>query len=369
MFKRNVGENKNSLEPSLDQKAQTLDIPVDLIRTLAIFLVIMLHAAIEPTPNLVETTEQAAVHFWAMNIYNSLSRVSVPLFIMLSGALLLQPFKDEPLSVFFKKRFRRIGPAFVFWGAAYFAWRVFANGETLTANSIVQGILTGPYFHFWFLYMLIGLYLITPLLRLFVNHADLKVLRYIVVLWFVGVAINPLIGIVAGVKIDTNVFVIVGWVGYFLLGVLLQKERLRRGYLYTVMVVGYLWTIFGSWVVTYYVGGDASYFFYDFLTANIILTSAALFQLLLGMSPNLFARRFPNAEKLVHLISQYTLPVYLFHVMILQSLERGYFGFTLSVTTLNPLVEVPLAAVVALFISVGVIYLLRKIPILKNIVG
>ena len=69
----------------MESKARSVSVPVDVIRTLAIFLVIMLHASIEPTPGFVETAQQATVHFWAMNVYNSLSRVSVPLFVMLSG--------------------------------------------------------------------------------------------------------------------------------------------------------------------------------------------------------------------------------------------------------------------------------------------
>jgi len=58
-----------------------------------------------------------------VNIYNSLSKPSVPLFVMLTGALLLMPEKvGEPLSVFFKKRLNRIGLPFLFWGVVYFAW-------------------------------------------------------------------------------------------------------------------------------------------------------------------------------------------------------------------------------------------------------
>jgi surface polysaccharide O-acyltransferase-like enzyme len=257
----------------------------------------------------------------------------------------------------------------VFWGAAYFAWRAFVNGETLTVNAVVQGILQGPYFHFWFLYMIIGLYLITPLLRLFVDHAELRVLKYVIGLWFVGVAINPLIGLVAGYKIDANVFVIAGWVGYFLLGFYLQKVRVRSVFLYVVMVLGFIWTMFGTWVVTYYVGGESSYFFYDFLAASVILTSAALFQLLLSVSPDFFTNRFPLGAKLVSLISQYTLPVYLLHVMVLESLEKGYFGFRLSATTLNPFVEIPLITVITLFICVSVVFLLKRIPLVKKIIG
>jgi surface polysaccharide O-acyltransferase-like enzyme len=355
-------------EKRLEQKPRDIDLPVDVIRALAIVMVIMLHAAIEPTPSLQEPTQDAVVHFWAMNIYNSLSRVSVPLFVMLSGALLLQPSKNESLRMFFKKRFLRIGPAFVFWGAAYFAWRFFVNHEALSIDSIVRGIFTGPYFHFWFLYMIIGLYLITPILRLVVDHAERRLLTYFILLWFFAIAINPIIGIATGYRIDNNVFVIGGWVGYFLLGVYLQKERMRPVFLYGLLFVGLAWTIIGTWIISFTIGGNASYFFYDFLTANVILTSAALFQLLLGVSPDFFKNRIPRFGWLVSLISQYTLPVYLFHVMVVESLEKGYFGFKLSVTTLNPFIEIPLITAVTLFICVGVIFVLKKIPYVKKVV-
>ncbi len=353
----------------MELKGKSISVPVDIIRALAIFLVVLLHAAIEPVPVSTEMTQESVVYFLASNLYNSLATVSVPLFVMLSGALLLQPFKNEPVGVFLKKRFRRIGPAFVFWGAAYFAWRAFVNGEALTVNSVVQGILQGPYFHFWFLYMIIGLYLITPLLRVFVDHANSSLLRYIIVLWFVGVAINPLIGLFVGYRIDNAVFVIAGWVGYFLLGVYLQRVQVRAVYLYLVMVLGFVWTLFGAWVMTYYVGGTSSYFFYDFLAGSVILSSAALFTLLLKVSPERFKNRHAKVERLVTLVSSYTLPVYLFHVMVLESFEKGYFGFKLSVTTLNPFVEIPLIAVLALFVSIGVVYLLKKVPVVKDIIG
>ena len=59
----------------------------------------------------------------AVNVYQTLGSTGVPLFVMLAGALLLQPSKlGEPIGVFLKKRWARIGLPFFFWGAAYFAW-------------------------------------------------------------------------------------------------------------------------------------------------------------------------------------------------------------------------------------------------------
>jgi len=205
----------------LDSKMGCASHRIDLIRTIAILMVIILHAAIETDPIVAQMTQASVWHWWTENIYNSLARPCIPLFVMLSGSLLLQPSKIEPLGEFFRKRFNRIGLPFLFWGTAYFAWRFLVNHEALSSSSILQGILTGPYYHFWFLYALVGLYLITPILRVIVAYADRKTLGYFILLWFLGVAIVPLLSLSGTYSLDGNVFVILGWIGYYLLGVYL----------------------------------------------------------------------------------------------------------------------------------------------------
>ena len=166
-------------------------LPVDLIRTIAIILVILLHASIEPYPTANIMSPQAVQYWWASDVYDSLSRICVPLFIMLTGALLLQPSKvDEPIRVFFKKRWDRIGLPFLFWTVAYFAWNFFVNGKALTLTSVLQGLLAGPYYQFWYLYALVGLYILTPVIRVIVAHADWRIIRYFLLIWFVGTGHN-----------------------------------------------------------------------------------------------------------------------------------------------------------------------------------
>ena len=75
-------------------------------RALACVLVVLLHVA-------ALGFHQWDKNWWASNTYDGLARISVPLFLMLSGALLLH--KREPLGVFFKKRFRRILPPLIGW--------------------------------------------------------------------------------------------------------------------------------------------------------------------------------------------------------------------------------------------------------------
>ena len=71
----------------------------------------------------------------------------------------------------------------------------------------------------------------------------------------------------------------------------------------------------------------------------------------------------------MHLISINTLPLYLFHVMILESLQNGYFGFTINGNTINSIIGVPLNTVIALFVSLGIIVVLKKIPVVKRLIG
>jgi len=332
-------------------------------------LVIVVHAAIEPHP-VVQVMDQAEVFRWfTVNTYDSLARSSVPLFVMLSGALLLQPSKVEPVRVFLRKRLVRLGLPFIFWGAAYFAWRFLVNHEALSASSIVQGVLTGPYYHFWFLYMLFGLYLITPVLRVVTAYAERKIIKYFLILWVFGTAIMPLLVLLSGFSVELKLFAVTGWIGYFLLGFYLVEPRVRSSRLYILFLSGFLLTIVGTYAVTALVGGHSGLFFLDYLSASVILASSSLFMLLSRIPPNAVETRFSRANGLIRLIGQNTLALYLLHVMVLESLQKGYFGFQISVNTMNPIVEIPLITIVTLFVSLGIVFLLKRIPFVKKVIG
>ncbi len=354
----------------MDPKAGRLSIPVDLIRTFAIILVIMLHGATEPITIANQMSPEGVVLWWTTNIYNSLARPAVPLFVMLSGALLLQPAKlEEPLSVFFKKRLNRIGVPFLFWGAAYFAWRVFVHGETLTANTILEGVLTGPYFHFWFFYLLVGLYLLTPVLRVLVAYIKRRTFNFLLILWFLGTAIVPILSLFTDYRLNSNVFILTGWLGYFLMGAYSPKTRVRSEVLYATLGLGLVWTTIGTYIIVGTIGERQSQFFYDAYSFSMIGVSVALFLILSTVSVERVEKRFPKGSRLLSLISQNTIPIYLFHIMILEALQNGFLGFQISLATMNPVLEVPLITAVTLLICLAIIYPLKKVPFVKRIIG
>jgi len=374
-------------------KERAFSIPVDLIRTVAIVGVILLHSANDLTSQQMNWFE--IIRWNTVTVYQSIGRLGVPLFLLLTGALLLQPSKlTEPIGVFFRKRLDRIGLPFIFWGAIYFAWDFLVvnkiNNQPITTTSIIQGILTGPYYQFWYLYLLLGLYLITPILRVVMANASRDLIKYILILWFLGAAIVPTIALVTPLHLDTNVLTITGYVGYFILGAYLLTVQISRSKLALYTAVGITLTAIGTYVIAATVGGTEMYFFQGYLSPTLILAACSLFLLLIAFrSPS--AQTFAplashgnnlnlkeicsegpctsKGSKLLRLISVNTLPLYMFHVMVLETIQYGYLGFAINGNKINSVIGVPLNTVIVLFVSLGIIVGLKKVPGLKKLVG
>jgi surface polysaccharide O-acyltransferase-like enzyme len=357
---------KQSLIPST-----RIAIPDDLIRTLAIGLVVLLHASNEA----LEASSVSATDWWTAAVYKSLSLSCVPLFVMLSGALLLQPAKlNEPIRVFLKKRLSRLGLAFVFWSGVYIAWSFYVTQYPVTLGniglSVVKSLFTGAYYQFWFIYLIVGLYLLTPILRVVVAYGSQRVVRYLVALWFAGVAVVPLMQLASGYSLEPAVFVLGGFVGFFVLGRYLQKIKLQSTLLYGLLIASFVSIMLGLWLTNdpFKALGQGNFFF-GYLTLPAIVGSAALFLILLKFPSDWPGTNHPTSRRVVQAISKNTLPIFLFHIVILESFERGFFGFKLSFTTLNPIVEIPLLAALTFFISLGLILVMRRVPVLKKLIG
>ena len=335
----------------------------------------MLHATNEYYQAFDLPTLEPTPYWWTATVFKFLTLSAVPIFIMLSGALLLQPSKtNEPIKVFLKKRANRIGWAFAFWSAIYLAWGFFISGTPVTLDNVVQGIVkglfTGPWYHFWFLYLIAGLYLITPILRVIVANRNQNLIMYLIILWFIGVSIVPLLQLTTGYSLNGGLFVLGGTIGYFMLGAYLQKARVRPSILYAMFILGFVWTVSTTWLMRFvFPSAGADYFFFDYLSANIIITSVALFTILSRFKTDWPGGNHPHLSRVVRAISVNTLPIYLFHVIILMSLQRGFFGFTLSLTVMNPIIGVPIITAATFIITFGLILIMKKIPVLRKLIG
>ena len=363
-------------EVNADSSTANLDISVDLIRSVAIVAVIFLHATADLT--VVQMNQFEIIRWTTNDVYQSIGRICIPLFAMLSGALLLQPEKHDALGSFFKKRWVRIGLPWIFWGVAFFAWDFLVLHNPFTLNAVAKGILTGPYYNFWYLYLLLGLYLLTPVLRTLLPMVNRVTVKSYIGFWVIGTAVLPFAGALATSNLLGNTLASPGWVGYllfsltgyFILGSLISKVQIRRSFLSILAVLGVALTAISIYIIQSPIGGNRDvYSFTVFFGPWTILTAVALFLLMNTIKiPTRIAAPSKKA-KLIGIISQNTLPLALFHVMILESLQRGYFGFAINGNTINSIVGVPLITVITLFVSLGIILVLKKIPYLKRLIG
>jgi surface polysaccharide O-acyltransferase-like enzyme len=251
---------------SADFSSKNLDISVDVIRTVAIAAVIFLHATADLT---VIQMNQFEIVRWATNdVYQSIGRMCVPLFVMLSGALLLQPEKHDTLVSFFKKRWARIGLPWIFWGGVYFAWDFFVNQQPLSSNAFFESILTGPYYHFWYLYLLLGLYFLTPVMRILLPKVKRVIIKSYLGFWFFGAAILPFTFALSSDIQFSNLLSNVVWVGYllfglagyFMLGIYLFNVQIRRSILSILVALGVAFTALSIYIIQSPIGGNREIF-------------------------------------------------------------------------------------------------------------
>jgi surface polysaccharide O-acyltransferase-like enzyme len=321
---------------------------VDLVRVVGAFLVVVAHVSY-----------QGGGSILISSFYFVLSRIAVPLFFMVSGYLLLR--KEEPYGDFFRKRALKVLIPFFVWSVIYMLWK--REGFDLPFSmklvaSYLLKIVRGPREnHLWFFYALIGLYLFTPILRVFVARASLRDLIYFCGLWFMVVPVFSFLQEFTPIKIGFELYFIAGYSGYFMLGYLLGKFQYTRPQLYWLAFLLLIFSV-GTTVLAYFVKSE---YFVSYLSMNIVLMTAIAFILLrevqIGDGLNTF---------LVPL-SRASFGIYLVHVIVLAELEKlpiisSWFSVGSSVYM------IPLLGLLGFLVSFVIVAVIQKIPLLRWIV-
>lgn len=175
---------------------------------------------------------------------SSLSYLTAPgigLFFMLSGALLL-PIKMDTRT-FFKKRFLKIAIPLLFWTVLYLLLLSAFRGQPVTWKTLMsipfsaQGNPT-----FWFLYTLLGLYLIAPILSRWVQKASCREIELFLIIWGISLCFPLLTQIVDVNSSETGIlYYLSGYVGYFVLGYYLitYPDRISFKWLIPAVIIAY----------------------------------------------------------------------------------------------------------------------------------
>ncbi len=342
---------------------------VKTTRAFALLVIVTLHVAF-PLIYLYNSVSYA--DWWVANNFYIWGKMGSPLFTMVSGLLLLNPTKEQPISVFFRKRFVKVLLPFVAWSAIYLLWRLYIREENFSAKEILVLFIQGPvYYHLWFIQMILGLYLATPILRIYIHHATRHNLTYFLLVWLVTVAILPMTKRFLGFEIGIDVAVTTGFVGFFVLGYYLRDIVLTRRQIIPVLLIvvaAVLFTQFATHALTVRAEGTFDNFFVLNDSLNLIIGAIGLFLFFKSLDYGMIFEKLPFLKKIVLWISSCSLGIYFVHVLIIEELLSGRWGFTLHGASFEPLIAIPAVSLLVMVLSVLVTLLLKQIPYVRQIV-
>lgn len=356
---------------------------LDVLRIVACFLVVFAHSC----DFFVARFDDDRTEFLSGAFWGSMTRACVPLFVMISGVLLL-PAKLE-MGPFYRRRLGRIIWPLILWSVVT-PLLYLAYGHAEGANALYNIASFPLNFNYattplWYLYMLVGLYLIIPIVSPWVAQASRKDLKRFLYIWGFTLFIPyirllaPFCGYVGNYG-DLGIFgecawnpfgtfyYVSGFLGYIVLAYYLNKYpsgRPKKQVIFrsaALFVLGYALT-FGGFVLTQkYYPTD-----YAYLEIPWFFTGFSVFLMTYGVFTALQTIRVTNDKTVARLnkVAMLTFGIYLCHFFIVQ---LGY-DFVYSFIPLPAYLQIPVIAVLAFCVSAGVVWLLQKLPYHKYLIG
>lgn len=368
---------------------------LDVVRFIAMFTVVCCHCT-DPfnfypgtAPNIGE------IKLWGA-IYGSVLRPCVPLFVMITGALLL-PVRGDA-STFYKKRIPRVFYPFLIWSVLYnlFPWitgllglnpQIILDffpyaGEDVMQQSFsvsLEYILMIPFnfsilaVHMWYIYLLIGLYLYLPVFSAWVEKASERAKLMFLLAWGITLLLPYYYQFVSNYLWGTcswnsfgMLYAFAGFNGYLLLGHYLKnlewslKKTLAIGI--PMFAVGYAVTFLGFRHITALpeYTDEMLELFFTYCSLNVVMMTIPVFMLAKKVKV--------NSERMKKALANLTVcgfGIYMIH----------YFFTGPSVVLMRAIdmpigLQIPVAAILAFAVSWGLVWLIyRAGKVAKYIVG
>ena len=253
----------------------------------------------------------------------------------------------------------------MFWSVFYILFHIFFENNQISILSAIRLIWNGSvFYHLWFIYAVIGLYISIPFISRFIieNNKKQKFIILFTLIWFVSFSLIPFIGhfgeIILGVSFMPNFYLnlFTGFIGYISIGYLIGRLRVSRLGIYASIILFffcYLITVLGNY---YYNVNSSTFseFFNGYTKPNIVLMAASVFYLFRAV-------KFKKEVTFIKSICALSFGIYLGHpflIYVFKNLEitQGLFDTNYIIIR-----------TVLIFCSTWfIVYLISKIPLLKN---
>lgn len=329
---------------------------LNILRILAIIFVIIVHV-INPY---ITNDYYIGTKAWLLcDILDGFARTGVPLFFMISGFLLFSSEKTLDFLLFYKKRLSKIVLPFLLWDMVYYVYTAILSKSKLDIIAFFKQLLNnGSFYHLWFVYSLLGIYLLLPFLKRITDHCSKRQqIWFLLLIAFTG-TIRPFINRVTGLNVYLFAPLVESYIAYFVLGYILGKYELpkkARLIIYLLGIAGFFINVVGNYLLSSHDHIDL--LFNSGYDITAFFRASAIFVY--------FKQRkdFTN-KKIIYWVSRlsgiiYT--VYLCHALILDILEKN---LTLS----TPVQYIVANFSITVLVSFTGAILLSKIKYLRKLI-
>ena len=349
----------------MNQIATKRNYAFDVLRFAAISAVIMIHVS----SRLFYEFDSAT--FLVGNIFNSVSRFAVPVFAMITGALLLREEKEISVKEVFSKYILRTALLFVFWSGVYVViFRVLVplkNGIQPDVSEMLKSFIKGHY-HMWYLYMLAGFYLVLPLMKKFVRKDNMKAVSCVTAAMIIIQSLLPLADIfivkhtefsVVSFYENSGLRTFFGFHMFFLLGRILSSIEIKKIYKCLIYVSGGV-SIVLTVVFTQIISEKKAEAFtrlYDNLYLNTVITSVAVFVFIFSLFKNK-----NDTVALIKSVSGLSFGIYIVHPIVIELFCSRPF------MPQSPVLYIISLWLITAVVSYAVCLAVSKIPFIKKLI-
>ena len=324
---------------------------MDILRILACLLVVTMHA---PLPG----SECDGVFLSALSY---LTAPGIGLFLMISGALLL-PVKTDTRT-FLRRRLSIIAIPTLIWSVIFLGISAWTKKDPFSWNALfsipfsAQGNPT-----FWFLYTLMGLYLLAPILSPWLQAASRRELEFYLLLWCVCLC-YPLLQLILDINTSSTgiLYYFTGYAGYFVLGHYMKTypDRIQYKWLIPAVIAALV-----TPVVCKVKGLSVDFYsVFWYLSIFVVIQCVFLWKLVFSLVPE---HGWPSINRVISKISVSTFGIYLVHFFIIRSLLWNWS----PILAIQPyFLQVFVIAAAAFILSFGVTFLIGKIPGAQYLIG
>lgn len=305
--------------------------------------------------------DMSSIEFLCGNIFDSISRIGVPLFVMISGSLML----DEDRYVDVRRNIKSVACLLLFWSAIYCIFYNIAlpivNGEKIDFYRIVDSLVNGCD-HMWYLYMIIILYLATPFLRMFVKKENKRLVLLFIIVSIVTQFSLPIMNGVA--RLWQNAEIVVkfieqlnlgffsGFVTYYLIGWYIIHVGIKKKWIF------YCLGIFSLLVTIMYVQNTKDYSNgYSNMNLFILMYAVSVFVLINCQQKITMSDK---TKSVLAVLSNLTFGVYIVHPLI-----QTMVGWVIKYTH-NPFAYIICSYSVIVVVSFVGCFIASKTPIIKK---